>query len=110
MRFDKETAKAAGAKSSRRGKPNRATGQLRETIAALLESNVEQIERDLANMEPAARVNAWLKLAEFVVPKLTRTQTELSGPNGERIETIIRFVDDSKDEEILREIDGAANR
>ncbi len=109
MAFDKQTAKAAGKKSSRRGKPNRATGQLRETITALLESNVGQIERDLANMEPAARVNAWLKLLEFVVPKLNRTQTELSGPNGEIVETVIRFVDDSKDEEILKQIDAAAN-
>jgi len=105
MRFDSEKGKAAGKKSSRRGRPNKATGQLREMITSLMEGNFEQIERDFEALEPAARVNAWIKLAEFVIPKLNRTQTELSGPGGERIETIIRFVDDSKDEDFLKEFD-----
>jgi len=48
---------------------------LRERVKALLESQFEQVAFDLAGLEPKEGVNVWLKLSEFVLPKLQRSET-----------------------------------
>jgi hypothetical protein len=98
MPFDKESAKKAGAVSSRKGIPNKANTDLRVLISHLVESNFEHILNDLNELEPKERVNAWIRLLEFCTPKISRVTNELTGAGGEPLETIIRFVDDSKDE------------
>ena len=80
MAFDSKTAAAAGKRSSRKGKPNRTTSELREMIMALLERNVTQIQKDLEALEPKERVNAWLKLLEFQLPKPRETDPIGEGP------------------------------
>lgn len=98
MGFNSTTARQAGSKSSRRGTPNRATTDLRQVVAQLLEDNAEAIVRDLKALEPAARVAAWTKLLEFTLPKLSRQQSEHSGPDGKPIEICsIVFTDDAQD-------------
>jgi hypothetical protein len=105
VKFDSERAKEAGKKSSRAGRPNKATADLRQFIADALENGTGQLLKDLAELEPKDRVNAWLKLAEFVLPKLTRAQTEISGPDGGPLATIIQFIDDSKDADNINKKD-----
>lgn len=102
MGFNKDTARQAGSISSRKGRPNRATNDLRQVVTDLLEGNAEAIARDIQALEPAARVNAWVKLLEFALPKLNRTQCELSGIDGGAIQICsIRFIDDIDDAQIL---------
>lgn len=78
MAFDSKTARQAGRISTRKGKPNRATSDLRQVVADLLDRNADAIVKDLEALEPKDRVNAWIRLLEFSLPKLNRTHTELS--------------------------------
>lgn len=72
MPFTKGKPKTGG---RTKGTPNTANRDLREVVRALVEDNAEQVRQDLAALDPKERVNAWLKLTEFVVPKLQRTET-----------------------------------
>lgn len=78
MAFDKTTARQAGRKSTRKGTPNRTTADLRQVVADLLDRNADAIVKDLEALEPKDRVNAWIRLLEFSLPKLNRTQAEIS--------------------------------
>jgi hypothetical protein len=102
MGFDTNTARQAGRKSSRTGKPNKAAADLRQVVTDLLEGNIEAITKDIQALEPKDRVTAWVKLLEFALPKLNRTQSELSGIDGGPIQICsIRFIDDVDDAQIL---------
>lgn len=59
----------------RKGTPNAVSLTLREQVQNLLESQCEQILADLETLEAKDRVNAWIKLLDFALPKLQRTET-----------------------------------
>lgn len=59
------------------GTCNKLTVDMRERINRLLDDNLEQVEADLKQLDPKERVNAWLRLLEFALPKLQRSQIEL---------------------------------
>jgi len=71
MPFEKGKQKTGG---RAKGTPNVANRDLREVVRALVEDNAEQVRQDLAALDPKERVSAWLKLAEFLLPKLQRTE------------------------------------
>ena len=73
MPFKKGKNKTGGRS---KGTPNAVTHDLREAVRELVEGNVERIRQDLEALEPKERVSAWLKLTEFVLPKLQRTETK----------------------------------
>jgi hypothetical protein len=52
------------------GSPNKSTKEVRERFKALLDNNIETIEKDLLLLEPKDRINAILQLAKYVVPQL----------------------------------------
>jgi len=79
MPFTSETAKKAGAKSSRKGSGNKATAELRERVSMLLDSQFDSIVNDLAQLDPKDRVNAYIRLMEFALPKLNRTDVTSGG-------------------------------
>lgn len=56
------------------GAANKVNRDLREIVRALVEDNAEQVRQDLAALDPKERVSAWLKLTEFILPKLQRTE------------------------------------
>jgi len=64
-----------------KGTPNAITKDLRERVRDLLENQFDQVADDLAGLDPKERVNAWLKLAEFVLPKLQRSETVIDFSN-----------------------------
>lgn len=72
MKFEKGKPKSGGRK---KGTPNIVTKDLRDRIRELLEKQFDQVAVDLAGLDPKDRVNAWLKLSEFVLPKLQRSET-----------------------------------
>lgn len=65
------------------GTPNKVTKDVREAIAVFAQDNVEQMSTWLnAIDDPAKRLDLYLRALEYHVPKLARTDTTLSGPDG----------------------------
>lgn len=80
---------------SRKGKPNRATADVRKTIALIAERNVSKLEDWLARVaedDPDKGADLFLRMIEYHIPKLGRT--ELTGKDGgtlkiDKVERII---------------------
>lgn len=66
MAKTKGCAKTGGRK---KGTPNKTTGSVREWIAGVIDSNREQMESDLQELEPKERLAMLEKLMQYVVPK-----------------------------------------
>jgi hypothetical protein len=103
MPFEKGKPKTGGRKS---GTPNKTTANLRSLINEFLADNFHAVTQEFDQLETRDKINVYLKLLEFGVPKLTRTQTEVSGVDGNSIVTSIRFFDDSKEEALLSDYSG----
>lgn len=75
------------------GVPNKSTIDVRAAIALIAERNVEKVEAWLAQIEdPAKRVDCFLRMIEYHIPKLSRS--ELTGDGGKPLEVqIVRFSD-----------------
>ncbi len=74
MGFTKESAAAAGKKSSRNGRPNKKTEALRGRIEALLEEHWETVLTDIKKLSRKERIDTMIKLMEYALPKLNRTE------------------------------------
>ena len=66
MPFERGKPKTGGRKS---GTPNKATGDIKARIAALIDERFDDIAADMDNLDPKDRVTTYLKLLEFVVAK-----------------------------------------
>ena len=67
----------------KKGTPNRVTKAVREAIARLAESTVDQVAGWLTTVaadDPAKALDLWLKMIEYHIPKLART--EMTGKDG----------------------------
>lgn len=68
---------------SRKGKPNKATADVRATMALIAGRNVERFETWLeqtAKDDPGKAADLFLKAIEYHIPKLSRA--EHTGPDG----------------------------
>jgi len=63
----------------KKGTPNKNTKEIREAFKNLIELNLEQMQKDLKELEPKDRLKMIIDLSTFVIPKLK--QTELSIDN-----------------------------
>ena len=70
MPLSKE-AQSKGGKTGKRG-PGKETRALRERVEHLLDENWGQIKKDLDELSPKDRVDAYLRLMDFALPKLQR--------------------------------------
>ena len=52
---------------------NRATAALKARVESILQQLDETVLADLATLRPEQRVDVWLKLQEYIRPKLSRT-------------------------------------
>ena len=75
------------------GVPNKATGVFRDTVNRLLADNAENVSEwlgQVAQQDPARALDLLVRLAEYAVPKLSRTEVQAdvmtSGPT--RIEIV----------------------
>lgn len=69
---------------SRLGKPNKSTTDVRAAIALIAQNNIEKVQKWLLEIEdPAKRVDLFLSMCEYHIPKLART--EHVGKDGDPI-------------------------
>lgn len=52
-----------------KGTPNKVTATAKEWLAALIDKNKRQIERDIKQLEPKERLHILEKLMQYVIPK-----------------------------------------
>lgn len=106
MKFTKERASELGKKSSRKGVPNKSTKEIREALQYIVESKLESLSEWLdaiAAENPTKAFDIIIKLSEFIVPKLQRSEIEIEKNGKEEI-------DYSKlSDEALREITSQFN-
>ena len=65
-----------------KGSRNKATSDIREKFQELIESNFEQLEKDLKTLRASERVKAITDLAKFVLPTLKATEVDLTTSNN----------------------------
>lgn len=67
----------------KKGAINKVTREVREVVARVAESTAPEIEqwlRVVANDDPGRALDLWLKMIEYHIPKLART--EMTGQGG----------------------------
>jgi len=68
-----------------KGTPNKVTADVREAVARIAEANVEKLQTWLdavAEKDPARALDLFVRLLEYHVPKLARTESTLNGNPG----------------------------
>lgn len=82
---------AAGTKTGGRqkGTPNRLTMDLKSRITVVVENGFEAIETDLEALEAKDRINAYLKLLEYIMPKQRETKIDISNLSDEEVEELL---------------------
>jgi len=75
------------------GSVNKTTREVREVIALIAQRNAEAVETWLAEIkDPAKRMDMYLRMLEYHIPKLQRS--EVTGPGGgPMIVEVVRFAD-----------------
>lgn len=81
----------------KKGSVNKVTANMRETIDQFLAENFDDMKLEFGMLEPKDKINAYIRLLEFALPKLNRTHNEITGKDGAPLQTVIKFIDDSKD-------------
>lgn len=77
----------------KKGVPNKLTREVREVLKVAIEGNAEKAAASLATLlddDPAQGLRCYAMLAEFVIPKLART--EVTGKDGAAL--VWRFEDE----------------
>lgn len=59
-----------GKKSTRQGKQNKSTKEVRQCFQNLISDNIEQMQSDLDSLTPKARLDVIIKLSQYVLPRL----------------------------------------
>lgn len=91
MPFQKGQIKTGGRKP---GSTNKANTDLKTRIAALLDEQFDTIAEDMEMLFPKDRLNAYLKLIEYVLPKQREQKLDLSTLSDEEIDQLLeRAVD-----------------
>jgi hypothetical protein len=74
----------------KKGSPNKSTKEIREAYQAFVESNIPEFQTWLQNIEdPAKRFDIIVKMSEYFVPKLNRT--EVTGQDGKDLFANVTF-------------------
>lgn len=76
MKLTPQRAKELGAKSSRKGIPNKNTIEIRQKIKEIIENNMLKLQEDLDQLEPKDRIKTLIELSKFVLPTLKAVDME----------------------------------
>jgi len=60
------------------GSKNRTTQQIKDALQLVIDSNLTQLEADLAALRPKDRVRAFIDLLAFILPRMTSQDARLS--------------------------------
>ncbi len=88
-----------------KGTPNVVTGQIRKILAEFLEDKVNELPKIFDQLEPEQKIDALMKIASYVVPKLSATTIEA----GMTIERFLEMSDAEREEYLLAIKSGANN-
>jgi hypothetical protein len=92
-----ETGTSGNPTGRPKGKTNKATAAARETIAAALAgANAEKLAAQLDTLTGKDYIDAYVKLAEFVTPKLQRSAL-VADEGSRRIEVTMNLGDARQD-------------
>ena len=85
------------------GTPNKLTGDLRLKINAIVDKQIDSIEKDLNSLEPMQRLQIVEKLISYCVPKLQAQSFDIDFQNfsEQQLDVIINqlnFNDDDSEE------------
>lgn len=72
-----------------KGSENRTNKDLKSRITQLVENGFEAIESDLEALEAKDRINAYLKLLEYIMPKQRETKIDISNLSDEEVEELL---------------------
>ncbi len=75
-----------------KGVPNKTTKQIREAYQKLTEDNLDRMSiwiSQVASEDPAKAMDIMIRLSEYIIPKLART--EVTGNDGEDLFKNIKF-------------------
>lgn len=78
-----------------KGTPNKITSTIRNWIIELINDNREQIQKDLQSLEPKDRLSYIEKLLPYILPKVDKTEVNISPDKG------LTIICESKEEEEL---------
>jgi hypothetical protein len=78
-----------------KGLPNKATAEVRAAIAKLMEETAPKMQEWLdrvADEDPARALEIVVKLAEYHIPKLGRTEVGFDGAGVEQVRAVINVT------------------
>ena len=78
------------------GTPNRATSEVREAFRRLVEGNADRMQgwlEEVAKDDPAKALDLMGRLAEYVIPRLSRSELRGADGSGELVIRIVRQGD-----------------
>jgi len=58
------------------GVPNKLSGQIRQNIANLLESNFDNLQNDLDNLTPGTRLKVLIEFYKLILPKVIDVESD----------------------------------
>lgn len=73
-----------------KGTPNKATGTQRDFIRGVIDEMQPNIMRDIKMLDPKDRLGIYLKLTEFVLPKLSAVDMNIAAPQIQSIEDTLK--------------------
>ena len=65
-----------------KGSKNKATNEIRQKFQELIESNYDQLEKDLKTLRASERVKAIIDLAKFILPTLKATEVDINSTDN----------------------------
>jgi len=81
------------------GKPNKITGEFRDFVKLLLESNQAQILKDLKKVKPYERLAIYERFLKYVLPELKSTELNFEKLSNEQLDLLIsKIINTSKNE------------
>ena len=81
-----------------KGTLNKATANLKATIQGIVERQFETLEDDLEQMDGKDKVNAVLKLIEYILPKQREQKINFSDMSDSEIDELINRLKDPNNE------------
>lgn len=77
-----------------KGTPNKSNATIKEFVQSIIDTNRQQVMRDIAELEAKDRVNAILKLLDYFLPKQTASsnRVDLDRLTDEQVNQVIESI------------------